>query len=445
VQQKNENKKMKNIILFSLILLVTISCEKKSEERSLDNLVQSLEKELSPLSENPLLWSDNDLKFLDPITNNSIIGLGEATHGTAEFSKAKHRIFKYLVENHNYKVFAFETDFGESLLINEAIQKGDSGSIENLMKTKMHFWVWRTEEVKDLLVWMCNYNLNKSDEEKVQYMGVDCQFNTFNPDMVKEYLYKTGDPFYSYAESILNEAKNASKESFKSYSQEIFNKYLKQIDDLQDSVAAKKNKLIQASSEKQFSLYERILEIVRQVSVQGYYYQKQDYTINYRDQYMAENAAWLLDYFDGKKVVIWAHNGHIANDDKYVSMGYHLNTKMANNYANIGFLFSKGTFTARGMTGNQITDAEEQVIDVDPKENSINFVMSRSKESVFSVKNVYLQNYREWNEAFSNKMQYFQIGSVFNNLPQSYYSVYNPSFFDYVIYFDRSIASVILQ
>jgi erythromycin esterase len=436
---------MKKIVLFSLIFLITTSCEKKSEEKPLDKLVQSLEKELNPLSENPLLWSDNDLKYLDPIAHNSIIGLGEATHGTAEFSRAKHRIFKYLVENHNYKVFAFETDFGESIIINEAIQKGDSSNIENLMKTKMQFWTWRTEEVKDLLVWMCTYNLDKSAEEKVQYMGVDCQINLFNPDMVKEYLSKTGAPFYTYAESILNEAKIATLQSFKSYSQETFNNYLAKIDALQDTLAARESELIKASSEKQYQLYERILKIVRQVSVVRYYNQKQDYTVNYRDQYMAENAAWLLDYFNGKKVVIWAHNAHIANDPKSISLGYHLNMKMANNYAKIGFLFSKGTFTARGMTGDQLTDAKEQVIDVDPKENSINFVMFQSKESVFSVKNVYLKNYREWNEAFANNIQYFQIGAVFNNLPQSYYSVYSPTFFDYIIYFDRSTASVILQ
>jgi len=72
-------------------------------------------------------------------------------------------------------------------------------------------------------------------------------------------------------------------------------------------------------------------------------------------------------------------------------------------------------------------------------------VMTQSKESVFSVKVGYLQNYREWNEAFANKMQYFQIGSVFNNSPQAYYSVFSPTFFDYIIYFDSSTASVILQ
>lgn len=96
------------LILFSLILLITISCEKKSEETPLDKLVKGLENELSPLSKNPLAWSDVDLKFLEPVANCHIIGLGEATHGTSEFFKAKHRILRYMVENHNYKIFVMK-------------------------------------------------------------------------------------------------------------------------------------------------------------------------------------------------------------------------------------------------------------------------------------------------------------------------------------------------
>lgn len=436
-------------IILSLIFVIAISCENKSDEKPLYKLVQSLEEELNSLSENPLLWNDNDLKFLDPLAQNSIIGLGEATHGTAEFFKAKHRIFKYMVENHGYKIFAFEADFGESLLINEAVQKSDSGSIENLMKTKMHFWTWRTEEVKDLLVWMCSYNLNKPDEEKVQYMGIDCQLNTFNPDIVKEYLFKTAAPFYSFAEGILDEAKNASKDSFKSYSQETFNDFTKRVDDLHDSLVVDKARLIQASSEKQYLLHERILEVVRQVSVQGYYIQKKDYTVNYRDQFMAENAAWMLDYFEGEKIVIWAHNAHIANNSDYSrtgSLGNHLNDKMSDNYATIGFLFSRGTFTAVGKEGDQYTGLKEHVLDTDPKENSLNYVMAQCKESVFSVKIGHLANHKEWyDEMFYNSIQFFQIGAVFNNVPQDYYSTFSPGYFDYIIYFDKSNASVILQ
>ena len=439
----------KNIILFSLTLLIIFSCNRNSEEITLGthtaSLVQALDQELYPLTINPLNWSDNDLVFLDPIADRSIIALGEATHGTAEFFNSKHRIFKYLVENHNFKIFAFEADFGESLLINDAVQRGATNEIEELMKTKMHFWTWRTEEVKDLLEWMCKYNLDKSEEEKVQYMGVDCQFNTFHPGMVKDYSKITDAPFFSSAEIILNEAETATKAGFTSYSIEAFGNYLQRIDALGDSIVNHENELIEVSSEKEYELNVRILEVIRQASEVRYF--QGDYSINYRDQYMAENTAWLYEYFDGKKIVLWAHNGHIANNPNYGgggSMGYHLTQDFVNDYITIGFLFSRGSFTAVGQEGEQYTELREQVISVNPRANSLNFVMSYSKESVFAVKIADLQKYSEWNDAFTNGIEYFQMGAVFNNKPENYYSVFNPAFFDYIIYFDKSTASVLL-
>ncbi len=438
----------KLILLFILTFLIIFSCNKLDDillDAKTASLVQILDQELNPLTINPLSWNDDELQFLDPISDKSIIALGEATHGTAEFFKAKHRIFKYLVENHDYKIFAFEADFGESLLINEAVQRGGTSEIEDLMKTKMHFWTWRTEEVKDLLEWMCEYNLDKSEEEKVQYMGVDCQFNTFHPGMVKDYLRITKAPFFSSAEKILNEAETATKAGFTSYSTETFKNYLERIDALQDSIATHDNELIEASSEKEYQLNVRTLEVIRQVSEVRYY--QGDYSINYRDQYMAENTAWLHEYFDAKKIVLWAHNGHIANNSNYGgggAMGNYLTRDFANNYAIIGFLFSRGSFTAIGQDGQQYTPLQEHVINMTPQINSINFVMSHSKEPVFSVKIVDLQKHSEWNEAFTNGIEYFQMGAVFNNKPESYYSVFNPAFFDYIIYFDKSTASVLL-
>jgi erythromycin esterase len=434
----------KAIFLLSFTFLLAISCEKNEEEKTLDNLVNALNQELVPLKEDPLAWSDNDLRFLDQISDKSVIGLGEATHGTAEFFKAKHRTFKYLAENHNYKIFAIEADFGESLLINDAVQRSDTSEIENLMKTKMHFWTWKTEEVKDFLIWMCIYNLDKSEEEKVQYIGIDCQYNTFNTDIVKAYLTMTDAPFFSYAESILDEAKTAVKTSFSSYSEDTFNKYLGRIDDLQDTLAFYKKSLIEKSSEKKYQLHERILTIIRQVSEVRYFSGKQNILINYRDRYMAENVAWLPDYFDGEKVVIWAHNTHISNNRNYDSMGYHLTLSFQNEYATIGFLFSRGSFTAVGLEGEQYTGLDEHTIDVDPLENSVNFVMSHSKESVFSVKIYDLLDHLEWYEAFKNGIKFFDLGAVFNNKPVDYYKSFSTGFFDYIIYFDKSTASVLL-
>ena len=47
-----------------------------------------------------------DLDQLDTIFKTKrLIGIGEATHGTHEFTLMRHRIFKYLAEKHNYNTF----------------------------------------------------------------------------------------------------------------------------------------------------------------------------------------------------------------------------------------------------------------------------------------------------------------------------------------------------
>ncbi|QSE97380.1 erythromycin esterase family protein [Fulvivirga lutea] len=434
-----------SIILLSLF----ISSCKDDEEIILDTqtkaLVETLDQELKPLTINPLDWSDEELSFLDPLANKKIIALGESTHGTAEFFDSKHRIFKYFVENHDFKVFAFEADFGESLLINDAVQRGASNEIEELMKSKMHFWTWRTEEVKNLLVWMSNYNQSKSEEDKLQYVGVDCQFNTFHPGMVRSYLNKTDATFFASADEILIEAKSASEGYFAAYSLEQFETYLEKIDELKALMTNYKEELIEVSSEREFKLHVRILEVIKQVSIVRYY--RGDYTINYRDKYMAENTVWFNDYFDGNKIVLWAHNRHIADEPNYGgggSMGHRLKQDLTTDYTTIGFLFSRGSFTAVTQRGDQFRELQTQTINANPKTNSINFVMSQGKQSVFALKTIDLQKYGEWNDAFANSIEIFEIGAAFNNNPSDYYFKFDPAFYEYIIYFDTTTASVLL-
>ena len=56
------------------------------------SLVKTLDEELVPLTPDPVLWTDDELQFLDAVSDHSIVGLGEATHGSAEFFEAKHEM-----------------------------------------------------------------------------------------------------------------------------------------------------------------------------------------------------------------------------------------------------------------------------------------------------------------------------------------------------------------
>ena len=83
--------------LFALIVSLAIwafAC--KEDEDPVDpvtaSLLKTLDEELVPLSPDPMLWTNDELQFLDAVSDHAIVGLGEATHGSAEFFKAKHRI-----------------------------------------------------------------------------------------------------------------------------------------------------------------------------------------------------------------------------------------------------------------------------------------------------------------------------------------------------------------
>lgn len=403
------------------------------------SLVQVLDEEIFPLNPDPLLWQDPELAFLIPSADKSVIGLGEATHGTSEFFKAKHRIFRYLVENHGFKIFAIEADFGESLLINDAIQRGAADEIPGLMK-KMHFWTWKAKEVQSLLEWMCSYNIGKSKAEKVHYMGIDCQANTYHPGLLKEYLIDAGSSFFSNIEAIIVEADAFSRSNFSSYSSDQFDEYRERLDALEDSLIAHKDELIVASSKQEYELNKRLVRVIKQVSVFNVFYQ---YGVSFRDKYMAENVVWLKEYFDSEKMVVWAHNVHVSDNLSYYNyhggtMGHHLKEELQNDYAIIGLLFSKGSFKAAADNPFRL---KTHTISEEPKSSSINYILTHSSKSAFSFDIEDLLSNDEWNSALNNNLQTIQIGSSFNGRMEDYYYRLEPSYFSSIIYFDETSAA----
>ena len=78
-----------------------------------------------------------------------------------------------------------------------------------------------------------------------------------------------------------------------------------------------------------------------------------------RDRAMADNVLWILEQDPQAKVILWAHNGHVANDT--IWMGKHLETSLEEDYVPIGFLTSRGEYRAVANDGErQLKDHELQ-------------------------------------------------------------------------------------
>jgi len=66
-----------------------------------------------------------------------------------------------------------------------------------------------------------------------------------------------------------------------------------------------------------------------------------------RDRSMADNVKWILDQSPGEKIVLWAHNGHVASGGfGYESMGNSLRKTYGQQMVVFGFAFNQGGFQA---------------------------------------------------------------------------------------------------
>jgi erythromycin esterase len=436
------------LLVYVLPLCIIISCqEEEPSDTETRELTSTLHQEMVALNIEPLRWTDEELRFLDPVSYKPIIALGESTHGTAEFFNAKKRIFQYLVENHNYKVFAFEADFGESLFINEAVQEGRADLIPGLMSEKMHFWTWKNQQVRNLLEWMSRYNRDKAPEERVHYVGVDCQFNTFHPDLLEEFLEDAQAPFLDHARTVLNQARTHFDTRFADLGQQDFDTFVSALDALQDSLQIHEAALVSSSSPSDYVLHQRMLKLVRQVSEVHYHRSINDYSVNYRDKYMAENTRWMLDYYQGQKVVLWAHNAHVAYDPDYGSgsVGHYIMQEDPDTYTNLAFMFSKGSFVAVGRINDQNQGLNTYEIDEEPLTNSVNGIFNEANTPAFTVALQDLQKHQAWKDYFNQNLSYLSLGAVFLGKAQDHYRYFQPSLYDRIIYIDQTKAALPLR
>jgi erythromycin esterase len=395
--------------LLLTFLLLLFGCSKTNDENVVlaspeDALItkniDEFNKLIIPMLQEPLKLTDADLAYFDDLKSAPIIGMGEATHGTKEFFQMKHRLFKYFVEHFNHKIFAFEMDFSEALIFDAYVQTGE-GDIVQLMKDKMFFWTWNTSEVKDLLVWMKDYNIGKSEKDRVHIYGIDCQTFSYNvpellkrvsaidPKMAQDIKTTFGD---LYAKDVIAVKKN--------------------IVDVNNLIKNNKANLIAKSSIIDYDFIEHISDIIIQTHIVS---SNTGGIFEDRDIFMAENTAWLKNHTNFP-MSVWAHNLHIKNTNSNSgdrAMGYHINNKIQGGYVCIGFSYANGSVTAYSLEEKRLGYFNFNPTTIN---DFSNLLLSKAKTPNFFYKTAPVYKVASLKEYFSNK-PFYQIGAVFYPTP----------------------------
>lgn len=329
-----------------LLFILPVSAQQKK-------LIQSLNETVIPVESVIQNKKYNDLFPLKQcFADVDIIALGESTHGTKEFFQFKHRMLAFLVEEMGYRVFAIEANFSEALLVNEYVLYGTGDPLEAL--TNMYFWTWNTREVLEMIMWMRHYNESKPLDERVRFYGFDMQFANIASREVLVFLKQTNPELYSSVYESLSLIRSPLF-SFSVCSDSIIEQIKSDISITGDFLSLYSISESKTHTIKELLMIQQHYEILCQfIELQESLLQteKKPYR-NIRDSCMAENIRWIQNYEGaGTKVVVWAHNGHIAFGSQY-QMGSFLKNMYGSRYYALGFGFGKGSFTAYGKKGLQ--------------------------------------------------------------------------------------------
>ncbi|MCW9707034.1 erythromycin esterase family protein [Fodinibius salsisoli] len=446
-----------------LLLFFIVSCQQSAPEKDqqLDKLVKQLNDHTHPL-ESPVPTSSlSDLAPLSEAGHSKIVALGEATHGTKEFFQLKHKIFRYLAEQHNFRIFAFEADMGEAIYLNNYVQ-GRSGDIAQIMADKMHFWTWKTKEVEALLTWMRSFNKGKPLSQRVHIIGLNTNYMSYQPTLIEGYIKAARPELTVETQSVLKNIKKltaGSRSQTRNSYQEMTENQRKAISDTLDYLMRKmeavKEEMILASSDFKYQTMYRLVRNLQQVHQNLYARQKRN-DRSLRDKYMAENAIWASQLFGEKtKIAVWAHNGHISESKSLLTlippipiMGYHLDKKMGDDYTSIGFSFNKGTFRAKGVdfVRNKRTGLEFHAIESSPTQGSINHLFSLGQDDNFIFNIDALEPNSALNNWLSKVHGLLQIGGVYAGNPTIYYRpTILPKSYDFIIHLDSTSHSTSVQ
>src|SRR5215212_1971004 len=122
--------------------------------------------EALPLLEDP----DGFAAAFDRFADAKVLLLGEATHGTSEFYRARAAITRRLIERHGFTIVAVEADWPDAAAVDRYVRHRPAGtqtSLRGLRKLdgvaeppfqRFPQWMWRNVEVMRFIDWMRQHN-----------------------------------------------------------------------------------------------------------------------------------------------------------------------------------------------------------------------------------------------------------------------------------------------
>src|SRR5215217_4468395 len=87
--------------------------------------------------------------FFDRFADAKVVLLGEASHGTSEFYRARAAITRRLIERHGFTIVAVEADWPDASRIDRYVRHKPLQDADDEAFSRFPTWMWHNVEVYD--------------------------------------------------------------------------------------------------------------------------------------------------------------------------------------------------------------------------------------------------------------------------------------------------------
>lgn len=291
-----------------------------------------------------------------------VVLLGEATHGTSEFYRARAAITRRLVEQHGFSIVAVEADWPDAARIDAHVRARPMPPADGEPFARFPQWMWRNVETHEFVEWLRRHNQQRAAAEQCEFRGLDIYILGASIEAVLGYLdqadpqeakrararYGCLSPWQAeperYGLAVLVGEKSPCEDAAVAQLREL-------LDRRYGSIAHEGEALFDAMQNAR---------IVR--AAEHYYrimYRGSTESWNLRDRHMFDTLDRLLDARgDDSKAVVWAHNSHIG-DASATAMGWNgefnigelARKRFGRQAVAIGFGIDRGTVAAASDWG----------------------------------------------------------------------------------------------
>ena len=265
----------------------------------------------------PDIDDDRFAAFFDRFGDARVVLLGEASHGTSEFYRARAQISKRLIAHHGFTIVAVEADWPDAATIDRYVRHRPQREGEQKAFERFPTWMWRNREVDSFIRWLRRHNNGRDYGEMAGFYGLDLYNMSMAMRAVIEFLderdpelgrlasrrYGCLDPWAenpaAYGRHTLMEGYARCEvgvvEMLKDLLQKQVDCFAEECDEWLD---ARSNARLVKNAEA----YYRVM------------YHGSAASWNLRDTHMFETLLHLLDAKGpNSKAIVWAHNSHIGN------------------------------------------------------------------------------------------------------------------------------------